>query len=114
MHEDNSVDIQIFDPPMCCPGGLCGPAIDPALLEVNDALLKLKREHGITVSRFLLQQQGTEFAKNPEVMKLLTDGGVDALPITVVDGKVLKSRSFPSYDELLSYVGVKTAAGKSV
>ncbi len=114
MHEANNGDIQIFDPPMCCPGGLCGPAIDPALLEVNDALLKLKREHGITVSRFLLQQQGTEFAKNPEVMKLLTDGGVDALPITVVGGKIVKSRTFPSYDELVSYVGPTAAAGKSV
>jgi hypothetical protein len=34
--------IELFDPPMCCPGGLCGLAIDPALLDLNEAILKLK------------------------------------------------------------------------
>lgn len=24
-----TIKVEIFDPPMCCPGGLCGPAIDP-------------------------------------------------------------------------------------
>ncbi|MBI2487641.1 MAG: arsenic metallochaperone ArsD family protein, partial [Deltaproteobacteria bacterium] len=30
--EKETIKIEIFDPPMCCPGGLCGPTIDPALL----------------------------------------------------------------------------------
>ena len=114
MNGNMSPKIQIFDPPMCCPGGLCGPAIDPALLAVSDALLRLKREHGVSASRLLLQQQGAEFAKNPEVMKLLTDHGVEVLPITVVNGKVVKSRTFPSYDELSGYVNDTAAtAGRA-
>ena len=63
---NNEILIEIFDPPMCCPGGLCGPVIDPALLDVQEAVLKLKSEHGVTVRRYLLQQQGAKFVQNPE------------------------------------------------
>jgi hypothetical protein len=38
--------IEIYDPAMCCSSGLCGPAIDPALLKMNDAILALKRQGG--------------------------------------------------------------------
>ena len=34
--------VEIFDPPMCCPTGLCGPTIDKALLDVNEMVLALK------------------------------------------------------------------------
>jgi hypothetical protein len=29
------VDVEIFDPPMCCPTGLCGPTLDQTLLDVE-------------------------------------------------------------------------------
>ena len=95
--------IAIFDPPMCCPGGLCGPTIDPALLAVNEAVLKLKSERGILVRRYLLQHHGQEFTRNEDVMTLLRAHGTSALPITTVGGKVVRQRSFPSYEDLLSY-----------
>jgi len=100
---DNKVQIEIFDPPMCCAGGLCGPAIDPALLDVNEAVLKLKNEHGIEVHRYLLQQQGQKFMENPEVLALLQEQGTDVLPVTAVNGTVVKQREFPTFDELVSY-----------
>ena len=31
--------IDIYDPPMCCSSGLCGPTLDPMLVRVNDALM---------------------------------------------------------------------------
>ena len=98
-----NVRIEIFDPPMCCPGGLCGPAIDPALLDVNEAVLKLKNENGLEVQRYLLQQQGQKFMENPEVLALLQARGTDVLPVTAVNGKVVKQHGFPSFEELVSY-----------
>ena len=98
-----NVVIEIFDPPMCCPGGLCGPVIDPALLDVNEALLKMKNAHGIVVQRYLLQQQRAKFMQNPEVLALLKEHSTAVLPITAVNGKVVKTKEFPTYDELLHY-----------
>ncbi len=98
------VRIEIFDPPMCCPGGLCGPVIDPALLDVSEAILKMKSEHGIDVQRYLLQQQGAKFMQNPEVLALLKEHSTSILPVTAVNGKVVKTKQFPTYDDLLKYV----------
>jgi hypothetical protein len=55
--------VEIYDPPMGCPSGLCGPSIDPALLDINEAILKLKKEHAgtVTIDRYLLSQQGSKF-----------------------------------------------------
>ena len=106
---NTNVVIEIFDPPMCCPGGLCGPVIDPALLDVSEALLKMKNAHGITVQRYLLQQQGAKFMQNPEVLALLKEHSTGVLPVTTVNGKVVKTKEFPTYDELLQYAGQPVA-----
>jgi hypothetical protein len=109
MSVTSSPDIEIFDPPMCCSNGLCGPVVDPALLDVHETILRLKTEGTADVKRYLLQQQSDEFVKNPQVMKMLKDSGTEVLPITVVNGAVVKSGSYPAYEELISYI--ETAAG---
>jgi hypothetical protein len=41
--------IEIYDPPMCCPSGVCGPSVDPKLvkslapLPVSDPVLAGRR-----------------------------------------------------------------------
>ncbi len=97
-----AITLEIFDPPMCCPGGMCGPAIDPALLDINEAILKLKKEYDgrMTIERYLLSQQGQKFMQAPEVIAALKREGVSVLPITMVNGKLLKQKSYPTYDEL--------------
>ncbi|TVQ40068.1 MAG: arsenical resistance operon transcriptional repressor ArsD [Spirochaetaceae bacterium] len=105
----DEIRIEIFDPPMCCPGGVCGPAIDPALLDVSEAVLRLKSEHGIEVQRYLLQQQGQKFMENQQVLGLLKQYGTGVLPLTVVNGSVVKQREFPSYEELTAHAGVFTS-----
>ena len=109
--EESNVRIEIFDPPMCCAGGLCGPAIDPALLDVNEAVLRLKNEYGITVQRYLLQQQGDKFMENPEVLALLQEHGTDILPAVTVNGTVVKKQAFPTYEELVSWSAKGNAVG---
>lgn len=104
--EKNTVTtVEIFDPPMCCPGGLCGPAIDPALLDINEAMVRLKKEFDgtLVVERYLLAQQGQKFMQNPQVLALLKSHGVAILPVTVINGKVVKQQAYPSYDELKSF-----------
>ena len=100
------IQIEIFDPPMCCPSGLCGPDIDPALLDINEAILKLKKELNdkVSIDRYLLSQQGPKFMQQPEVMQRLQKFGVEILPITLVDGKVVKEKEYPSYDELKNLI----------
>ncbi|MCX6122321.1 MAG: arsenite efflux transporter metallochaperone ArsD [Ignavibacteriales bacterium] len=106
MQQIKLIQIEIFDPPMCCPSGLCGPDIDPALLDISEAILKIKKEYDgkVHIERYLLSQQGQKFMQQPEVMKRLQTNGVEILPITLMNGKVVKEKSYPSYDEFMKFV----------
>ena len=106
MDKENMVKVEIFDPPMCCPGGLCGPSIDPALLDVQEALLRIQQEFdgGARAERYLLSQQPARFMQNPEVLSLLKAKGVSVLPITAINGKVVKTGAYPSYTELKGWL----------
>lgn len=106
------VTIEIFDPPMCCPTGLCGPTIDPALLDIHEAILRLKKEYDgqVGVERYLLGQQPAKFMQQPEVIGRLKASGVSVLPITVVNGRAVKERAYPTYEELAAWIGRGGAA----
>ena len=34
-------DVEIFDPPLCCPTGLCGPVLDTTLVDLSEAIVTL-------------------------------------------------------------------------
>lgn len=100
------IPVEIFDPPMCCPTGLCGPTIDPALLDIQEAILKLTEEYDGTarIERYLLGQQPAKFMQHPEVIARLKASGVGVLPITVVKGRVVKEGAYPTYAELKEWI----------
>jgi len=91
--------VEIFDPPMCCPTGLCGPTIDPVFLDVNEMVLKL-RGQGVTVGRYLMAQQSQAFLNNAEVYRLVRERQLAALPITIVNGRVIKAGAYPTLTEV--------------
>ncbi len=91
--------VEIFDPPMCCPTGMCGPTIDPLLLDLNEMILTLQGE-GITVARFQMSAHAQVFARNSEVLKLLREKQLAALPISVVNGRIIKTGTYPTLAEV--------------
>jgi len=95
----NATRVEIFDPPLCCPTGLCGPAIDPVLLDVNEMVLKLQAQ-GVQVARYLMTAQPQAFMSNPQVFQLIREQQLAALPITVVNGQVIKIGAYPTLDEV--------------
>lgn len=94
-----AADVEIFDPPMCCPTGLCGPALDQSLLDVSEMLLQLAAEQ-IRVERYQMTSHPQVFLNNTEVMRLVREQQMEALPITVVKGRVIKVGAYPSLSEI--------------
>ncbi len=91
--------VEIFDPPMCCPTGVCGPVVDTALVRMNEAVQTLNMQ-GVAVERYNLAQQPKEFMANKEVAGLLQRNGKNVLPVTIVNGEVFKTGEYTSYEEL--------------
>ncbi len=87
--------ICVFDKPMCCSTGVCGPQVDLVLPRFAADLAWLKSQ-GHQVERFNLAQQPAAFVQNPEVQKLLATQGTDCLPLITVDGRIVSRREYPS------------------
>src|SRR3990170_1305258 len=91
--------IQVFDPPMCCATGVCGPGVDPALARFA-ADLEWLRSRGLRVERFNLAQQPGAFTANPAVREALAESGTQCLPLILVDGKIVGRGSYPAREAL--------------
>lgn len=91
--------VEIFDPPYCCPTGLCGPTLDQTLVDVNEALLALQAR-GVRVERYQMATSPQAFTSNAEVMRLVRERQLAALPITMVNGKLLSSGAYPRMNEI--------------
>ncbi len=96
-----AADVELFDPPMCCPTGLCGPVLDQTLLNVSEMMMALKTAN-IPVERYQMTSHPSAFLNNAEVMRLVRERQMEALPITVVRGKVIKSGAYPTLAEVES------------
>ena len=91
--------VELFDPPLCCPTGLCGPTLDQTLLDVNEMVLSLKSE-GVGVERYQMASHPQVFLKHPDVMRLVRERGMSSFPITVVAGHVIKVGTYPTREEI--------------
>ncbi|QGU95581.1 arsenite efflux transporter metallochaperone ArsD [Clostridium bovifaecis] len=95
----------IFDPAMCCSTGVCGPSVDPELLRMSTVLNSLSKK-GITVERHNLTSNPQAFVENKVINGLLNSEGVDILPVTIVDGEVVKTKTYPTNKELCEMLEV--------
>ena len=61
----------------------------------------LKNEfEGVLIERYQPQTHAMKFMANMEVGKLVRENGQKILPITVLDGKVIKRGEYPTLEEI--------------
>ncbi len=95
--------IELFDPPMCCPTGLCGPTLDQTLLDVSDMILALQAD-GWLVERYQMTSHPHKFINNMDIMRLVREKQMAALPITTVNGQVIKVGVYPTLSEIQAHL----------
>lgn len=96
-------NLEIYDPAMCCSTGVCGPSVDPKLVQIAADLEHLQK-HGVMVNRYNLSQNIDAFAANVTVKELLASQGTQVLPVTMLNGEVLKQGEYPTKEELASWI----------
>ena len=100
---DTMPAVEIFDPPMCCPTGLCGPTLDQTLLDVTDMIHALQAD-GLRVERYQMTSHPQKFINNADVMRLVREKQMAALPITAVRGQIIKVGVYPTLTEVQPYL----------
>ncbi len=88
----------IFDPAMCCSTGVCGPSVNPELLRVSTIINNLNGK-GILVERYNLTSNPQIFVDNKIINEILMKKGISVLPVTMVNGKIVKVGSYPTNEE---------------
>jgi hypothetical protein len=94
--------LRIFDPPMCCSTGVCGPTVDPELVRFAQDVAWLKH-HGVDIERYNLAQEPAAFVKNPAVLELLNAEDTACLPVVMAGDEVVSTRVYPSREELAAF-----------
>ena len=98
--------MEVFDPPMCCSTGVCGPTVDPALVQFASDLHWVANQK-IAVERYNLAQQPQAFAADAVVKDALRTYGNECLPLILLDGTVVSKGSYPSRQQLANIAGVE-------
>jgi AhpD family alkylhydroperoxidase len=106
------IRLEVYDPPMCCSTGVCGPNIDPVLPRFAGDL-KWLAEQNVTVERFNLSQQPQAFVNNETVKTTLEQEGNACLPLILVNGQIVSRGSYPSRDDLLRFTSQFSTQEKS-
>ncbi len=96
----------IYDPPMCCSSGVCGPNPNQSLIELQDTLAALKTE-GVDVDRFIITQSPEKFKENPQIIKLIQEQQLKVLPITTMNGSIVKKAGYPTLEEFKKFINNK-------
>ncbi|ABR47999.1 Arsenical resistance operon trans-acting repressor ArsD [Alkaliphilus metalliredigens QYMF] len=97
--------IEIYDPPMCCSSGICGPSVDDTLIKLNENIEIIKNKYpDASVERYMITQQPLKFRENEAVYKMIKEKGREILPITTIDGKIIKYNEYPTLDEIQTYL----------
>ena len=95
--------VQIYDKPMCCSTGVCGPEVDPVLPQFA-ADLDWLNSQGHHVERYNLAQQPQAFIENKTIHQILSTEGTDSLPVVVINGEIVSRKVYPTRDALSALV----------
>lgn len=99
--------LKIYDPPLCCSTGVCGPSVDPSLVKIAADIAFLKSK-GVEVERFNLAHNAEAFM-DPRVM---AEMGAEAenLPLCLIDGEVVMKGGYPDRSQLAAWFGLEAGA----
>lgn len=100
--------LQVYDAPMCCSTGVCGPNVDPALARFAADLDWVERQ-GVEVRRYNPAQEPEAFMRDAAVLDALRQFGSKCLPLVLWGGETLASGGYPDRDALTRALGLSPA-----
>ena len=101
--------IQVFEGPLCCNTGVCGPDPDQALVDFTADLDWLTRQ-GVSVRRANLAQDPAAFADSAVARAFVQKVGAFGLPLILADDVTVATGRYPSRAELARIAGVEAPA----
>ena len=95
--------IRIYDRTAGC---ACRPGEQRGMMVLRSIIYGLKKELGdtIAVTYYTYDRDQVKFTEDEQISSLISENGLEILPVTVIDGKICKSRAIPSLAEFREYL----------
>ena len=100
--------LTVYDKPLCCSTGVCGPNVDSALTAFADDLRWLATQ-GVEVVRHNPAQDPHPFLTGPLVRQAMQDGGEAVLPLVTLDDEEKSRQRYPGREELAAWTNLSPA-----
>jgi len=97
----------VYDPPMCCSSGVCGPNVNPELVRFSNDVDWLRKQ-GVEVERYNLSSHPAAFAEQEAVREALKNEGNGCLPLIVVNDRIVSNRIYPTRSDLMKLSGIES------
>ena len=105
--------LYVYEPAPCCESGVfdycvfcgcdCCDCAEPSRITLISENLK---KNGVLMQRYDLGNSPKEFIDNADINKLLIENGKGVLPVTIVDGKIVKTKEYPLVEEIAIWLGI--------
>ena len=105
---EKKIIINIYEPPMCCSTGLCGPSPDTKLMDLQDVIKRLEKEFPeVQINRYSMNFNPKDFMQNPAVFAKVKAEKTNALPIITINDEIVKEKDYMSYDEWIKEITLR-------
>jgi hypothetical protein len=101
--------VHIFDPPLSCSTGACGPDRDDGLARLASDLEWLAAR-GVQVTRHDLGHDPGAFVRNSLVKSTLDREGMGCLPMILIDGAIANKGGYLAREDFVRHLGFDSAA----
>ena len=95
----------IYEPALCCETGSCPFCVDTEQIRITSIAKNLKR-NGVILQRYNLKSSPQDFDKNADIDMLINDESTYSLPVTIVDGKIVKIKEYPTVEEIATWLNI--------
>ena len=99
--------LALYETALCCSTGVCGPSVDEDLLRITGVMKQVKVAEGVMMVRYNLASNPNSFVRNQNVIDTMQNEGQDSLPITVLDGEIVKTGAYPTNEEISEYLNIQ-------
>lgn len=96
--------IEIFEAAGCCA---------TSSVVVSDEAVKWSasaewaKKNGVDIQRYSLAKNPQQFLNNPVIKEFLNTSGMESLPITLLDGKLVMAGKLPTREDIARWAGVQ-------
>lgn len=98
--------ITVFELGGCCATSLMNPEVQNEQEKINQYALVLK-DKGIDLMRVNVAMKPSMLLQIPGMNEYLDTNGMNTFPITVLDDKIVKDKSYPTKVEISQWSGIE-------